>query len=836
MYLEGGALGPNFHFPNAHEHVLPQTNLTINLPLVSNLPPENFSVKDPHLLKPPAALGAMTSQHGRRASDGGAYFRPYPMSTAEAPANLGSNSELGTGGLDGGSSSTESSVACERPESPIPYMVEQYLSQGKRHTIASTTPSSVMLPDSPRKRRTGLHTVMEKPPEIHPELVQEVEIRMRNSTSPLSSSSALSEQQQQQQQQSPVPSTSPSSLSATITGFTSVSPMTSPSNPGSSLAGGGGGSGGSLRQRRTGLSTVMEVGKPPTVGGGGLSSSSSSSYKESHSLHLPTERYSPVRRLSEGSPSFLQYRSPLTQQSSLPSSSDPSPSSDVRALQEECRRLQSENPATPPTITPIIGDCTAAARGSITGNNTGTSTGNSTQNSSLSTTDSSSSGCYVSSSPNFLLLRPPSPGILADHQQHIQGLLQLPRRSSDSGVEDQQRSASAGAAAVVAGGGTGIRQSTSATSEPLRQLMDEMYNNSESASPSPISGGPSSISNSPSSRRFSYPNSPVHVQQLQQQQQQQPSHPSHAAVVASPSSSGVSAALHAPPQYQHLGPAPAAGISHSPLAKQYSQQQQQPAPAGNLTQHLQSLCLQQNMNSESATNSTNLDQRPQQQQHQQQAQQLPSKAPATAAVSTPSSTSTSPSNRNKGSITQGIPGKLNRGSSLKAARHNMPGNNYVKTIHSSVGHHQHLSSGNSLAASGILMAQSQSFHEAFQKQQRINAGGGNLDHHHPRHHHPHHPPLPPSSMSTWGKHLPECGTDDYNISFHHHQQQQLQQHSHLQGGGVSGLGGLQPLMMPAVGGGGSGGGSGGANPEICVTNDVGDKIKFVLTEPMDESC
>ena len=33
--------------------------------------------------------------------------------------------------------------------------------------------------DSPRRRRTGLHTVMEKPPEINAELVQEVECRMR---------------------------------------------------------------------------------------------------------------------------------------------------------------------------------------------------------------------------------------------------------------------------------------------------------------------------------------------------------------------------------------------------------------------------------------------------------------------------------------------------------------------------------------------------------------------------------------------------------------------------------------------------------------------------------
>ncbi|XP_022236946.1 serine/threonine-protein kinase SIK3-like [Limulus polyphemus] len=37
---------------------LPNTNLPQNLPLVQNLPPQNFSVKDQHLLKPPTVLGA----------------------------------------------------------------------------------------------------------------------------------------------------------------------------------------------------------------------------------------------------------------------------------------------------------------------------------------------------------------------------------------------------------------------------------------------------------------------------------------------------------------------------------------------------------------------------------------------------------------------------------------------------------------------------------------------------------------------------------------------------------------------------------------------------------
>ena len=80
----------------------------------------------------------------------------------------------------------------------------------------------------------------------------------------------------------------------------------------------------------------MEVGKP-----------SSAPQQPQHSLHLPTDRFSPVRRLSDGSPAMQ--RTPLTQQSSLPSSSDASPINDLRALQEECRKLQLENPAVPPT-------------------------------------------------------------------------------------------------------------------------------------------------------------------------------------------------------------------------------------------------------------------------------------------------------------------------------------------------------------------------------------------------------------------------------------------------------------------------------------------------------
>lgn len=93
---------------------------------------------------------------------------------------------------------------------------------------------------------------------------------------------------------------------------------------------------GSLRARRTGLSTVMEIGKSSSIG--------KSIGKESTSLLLPTERFSPVRRLSDGSPfSRSGQGGGSMNASSMPASRDVSPCyTDVRALQEEVLRLQNE--------------------------------------------------------------------------------------------------------------------------------------------------------------------------------------------------------------------------------------------------------------------------------------------------------------------------------------------------------------------------------------------------------------------------------------------------------------------------------------------------------------
>ena len=392
--------GPAFPPSLDYRGILPQTNLMQNLPLVSNLPPENFSIKDPHLLRPPPALLGV-SPIGRRASDGGGYFIPHenlpecdisavaashqaattPVENwPQTPTNAQdfllipqSPNHLEPPNFD----TCSEGGGMSRAESPNHHQVEQYLrsrGQSKRHTI----------PESPRKRRTGLHTVMEKPPDINPELIHEVETRIR--------------------------SQSPNLVQLTPVG--ALPQMTSPPKQT-----------GCLRTRRTGLSTVMEVGKHGDGAG-------------RDTLH-PSDRISPVRRLAENFPAYNNRNNSI-------SSSEASPSyTDVRLLQEEVVRLQEE---------------TQSSGGSV---------------------ESASSG-YMS--PHFYL-RPPSPG-----ENFITGDMNQPRRASDSGVRSQDNQLLMKPSS----------SSQSATSEPLQQMLDEMYN-------------PELVTRVSSSRRYSYPNSPVHL-------------------------------------------------------------------------------------------------------------------------------------------------------------------------------------------------------------------------------------------------------------------------------------------------------------------------------------
>jgi hypothetical protein len=345
------AANHTFHLQD-YQAILPHTNLTQYLPLVCNLPPESFSAKDPHLLKPPPVLGAdfsTSADFRRRASDGGAYTaqsnqeEKHPSedsiekvtdaSNFSSP-NIAEQSNL-TSCKDGSTSLQTLSDSPNHHATLATFMVP------KRGTgIMSGNPLNPS--ESPRKRRTGLHTVMEKPPQIPPELVQEVEFRIQQNQSPTSL-------QHHHLNVSSIPSTPPysplqsqaspagvpdacSSPPITVTpppcggGIqpppSMISPLMSPSKPGS------------LRARRTGLSTVMEIGKQST---------GKSIGKESSSLLLPTERYSPVRRLSDGSPFSRAGQGGSMNASSMPASRDVSPCyTDVRALQEEVLRLQNE--------------------------------------------------------------------------------------------------------------------------------------------------------------------------------------------------------------------------------------------------------------------------------------------------------------------------------------------------------------------------------------------------------------------------------------------------------------------------------------------------------------
>ena len=281
------------HMPEYN--ILPQINLTQNFDLVGNLPPEKFSVKDQHLLKPPPTL-EVTSIHGRRNSDGGGYFGF--TKSAEAPASVMAASLCGSSSGSGGEGSEEGA---------------------DQHSSLSNSGGNAQLQD--RKRRSG---IMARPPEINPELVKEVEIRMS---------------------QSPVPPMSPTLPQQTPSLMPPASPMfaatpTSPSKPG---GGGGISGGGSIRERRRNcLSTVMEnkaatiaVKESPTAGSG----SPLSSVAATHTPHPP---YSPHRRQSEGSQSFFHANRPLSQQSW---NNEVTPMIDVKTLQEECRRLHIETSA-----------------------------------------------------------------------------------------------------------------------------------------------------------------------------------------------------------------------------------------------------------------------------------------------------------------------------------------------------------------------------------------------------------------------------------------------------------------------------------------------------------
>ncbi|XP_015588740.1 serine/threonine-protein kinase SIK3 isoform X2 [Cephus cinctus] len=217
---------------NVDHQVLPHTNLALNLPLVQHQPPQNFQIKDQHLLKPPTVMGA-TSSFGRRASDGGANLHVFYQQQHSGTGN----------GEDGGWSQPGSREHLQPLQTGSPTMGQcsQSLnvgvgvggSSGEGNSGNSANSTS----GTDRRRRSGLTAVMQRPV-INPELVMEVEARMNRAYLP---SRLL-----------------PSHLRG-------------PTIP---------------HHRKTSL-------YPAGAG-------TRDSYKEP-SIHVATERYSPVRRASEGS-------------------------------------------------------------------------------------------------------------------------------------------------------------------------------------------------------------------------------------------------------------------------------------------------------------------------------------------------------------------------------------------------------------------------------------------------------------------------------------------------------------------------------------------------------
>ncbi|XP_050358375.1 serine/threonine-protein kinase par-1 isoform X1 [Nymphalis io] len=188
----------------AEVSLLPNTNLAAKLPAVQHHPPRYCSVKDHHLLKPPVAMQTQASSFGRRASDGGAHVRA--SDACSAPKHHVSDSGTPTRPSDAeqaeeqASDSTYNNNLCR-------YMLNR--GSSKRHTMATPedAASSACAPPtmaaggaasaaSVRVRRSGLLTVTERPPVISPELVMEVEARMKRNYLPPSIQGGYSYQNQ----------------------------------------------------------------------------------------------------------------------------------------------------------------------------------------------------------------------------------------------------------------------------------------------------------------------------------------------------------------------------------------------------------------------------------------------------------------------------------------------------------------------------------------------------------------------------------------------------------------------------------------------------------------
>ncbi|XP_045108628.1 serine/threonine-protein kinase SIK3-like isoform X5 [Portunus trituberculatus] len=178
--LAPGGVGVMSGYQTPPMSLLPQTNLPQNLPLVQNLPPQNFSIKDQHLLKPPPFMHAAGGL-GRRASDGGAnlqfYFRCHlPEGGLSQPNSHEQITKIGLvpsslGGHSQPLPQQDDDLPPHPDEEIDPSDVAHYMSArgaSQRVTLPLVNPKDPQeaqrkMPPN-RHRKTGLPMVTERPP------------------------------------------------------------------------------------------------------------------------------------------------------------------------------------------------------------------------------------------------------------------------------------------------------------------------------------------------------------------------------------------------------------------------------------------------------------------------------------------------------------------------------------------------------------------------------------------------------------------------------------------------------------------------------------------------
>uniref|UniRef100_A0A182FEY7 non-specific serine/threonine protein kinase n=1 Tax=Anopheles albimanus TaxID=7167 RepID=A0A182FEY7_ANOAL len=132
----------------------PTPNVPLNIPSLQNQPIHNLTIKDQHLLKPPTVMGATSSyMHGRGCTK---------------RHTVGCTDDLSTG--------------CASPMDPTQGSHSPAPLAGPGGTSGSSAGGAGAGGGGGggggRTRRTGLLTVMERPPVISPDLIREVEARM----------------------------------------------------------------------------------------------------------------------------------------------------------------------------------------------------------------------------------------------------------------------------------------------------------------------------------------------------------------------------------------------------------------------------------------------------------------------------------------------------------------------------------------------------------------------------------------------------------------------------------------------------------------------------------